>query len=225
MKERFSVIGNDFSTFKRSAVILGMMLVTMVILSLVHHSEEIKPNKPFDTFPMEIGPWQGTPENFSEQIYDVLGVDDSILATYRSSTGGSIHLYVGFYQSQKEGELIHSPKNCLPGSGWNITKTAIVPINVSVNNEKLIIDAIRLWLEKGPQKQIVLYWFQSRGRIISSEYMQKIWLVIDSITKRRTDGSFVRFIAPVEGSEAETIERMKGFIREVFPYLVEYIPS
>ena len=201
------------------------MALTLVVLGFTSHVETIKANKPFDTFPMTIGPWQGTTARFDEKIYDVLGVDDSILASYLSNKGESVQLYVGFYQSQKEGDLIHSPKNCLPGSGWNITKTSIETVDVGEQDTKKSINVIRLLLEKESQKQVVLYWFQSRGRIISSEYMQKIWLVIDSITKHRTDGSFVRVISSVVNSEDDTVEIMKNFIRAIYPYLDEYIPS
>jgi len=87
------------------------------------------------------------------------------------------------------------------------------------------IKVIKLILVKGSQKQVVFYWFQSRGRIISSEYMQKIWLVYDSITKYRTDGSFVRLISPVIENEDKALEVLKEFTRAIYPHLNEYIPS
>jgi len=88
------------------------------------------------------------------------------------------------------------------------------------------IRVIKLILEKGNQRQLVLYWFQSRGRFIASEYMQKIYLVIDSITKHRSDGSFVRLLSPViDGNENKTSENMKDFARLLLPILQEYIPS
>lgn len=211
--------------YKRPTVIAVIMLMTMMLLSFVSRSENIQPNKPFGSFSMQIGEWRGTVDKFDDKIYDVLGVDDSILANYRSETKGSVNLYVGFYQSQKEGDLIHSPKNCLPGAGWSITQTSLESIDLSHGGGNQNIDVIRLRLERGSQKQVMLYWFQSRGRIISSEYMQKIWLVIDSITKHRTDGAFVRLVAPVVDDEQQTVEWMKGFVKEIFPYLTEYIPS
>ncbi|WP_232364241.1 exosortase C-terminal domain/associated protein EpsI [Desulforapulum autotrophicum] len=182
-------------------------------------------NKPFDTFPMTIGPWTGTTSTFDQKVYDILGVEDSILASYETPDGRDVQLYVGFYQSQKEGDLIHSPKNCMPGSGWNILRSSIEPVDVGQNNNGKNINVIKLILVKDSQKQVVLYWFQSRGRIISSEYMQKIWLVIDSITKHRTDGSFVRLISPVVENEDKTLEILKDFTKQIYPYLNEYIPS
>ena len=113
----------------------------------------------------------------------------------------------------------------MPGAGWNITKTSIEELNIPDTNP-VKMKTIKLILQKGAQKQIVLYWFQSRGRIITSEYMQKIYLVIDSITRHRTDGSFVRLISPVQnGNEAKTLKDLKDFGGLLVPILNDYIPS
>ena len=113
----------------------------------------------------------------------------------------------------------------MPGAGWNITRTSLEEMEIpGIPSGKT--KAIKLIVKKGPHKQIMLYWFQSRGRIINSEYMQKIYLVIDSITRNRTDGSFVRLIAPVTNdNEAETLNRMKDFAKQLMPLLNDYIPS
>jgi EpsI family protein len=130
---------------------------------------------------------------------------------------------VGFYQSQSKGDLIHSPKNCMPGSGWNIVQSAAIPINLPKSGKTIKI--AKLLLNKDGQKQVVYYWFQSRGRIICSEYMQKIWLVVDSVTKNRTDGSFVRLIAPVIKNETEAEILLTQFADEIFPVLNQFIPN
>ncbi len=212
-------------SWKKTLIVAAIMLAAMGILRYASHSEAIHPNKPFSAFPKTIGQWQGKELHFSDTIYQVLGVDDSFLANYSHPDGSHIQLYIGFYQSQKEGDLIHSPKHCLPGSGWKIVK-----------NER-----VRLGLEKGSRKesrviklntrnqrqsqQVVLYWFHSRGRIISSEYWQKIYMVWDSIMRNRTDGSFVRLISPVVGEdEKQTTKKLKRFARELIPILDQYIP-
>ena len=201
------------------------MLFTLVFLRYVNHSEDVKPNKPFSTFPKEIGEWKGTEGRFDQDVYDVLGVDDSFLANYRTPDGRYVQLYIGFYQSQREGDLIHSPKNCMPGGGWNITDTLIEELNIPGNSPDKI-NVIKLDLSNGREKQIVLYWYQSRGRFISSEYWQKIYLVIDSIIKKRTDGSFVRLIVPViNGNEENALTDLKDFARLLVPVLQEYLPS
>ena len=210
--------------WKRTAIVIALMILTAIGLKFLSHGDEVSPKKPLSTFPKVVGEWVGNEERFDSRIYDILGVDDSILSSYRTSDGRQIQLYIGFYQSQREGDIIHSPKNCMPGSGWNITQTSIEELNLSRANHGKI-KVIKLVLEKGVQKSVVLYWFQFRGRIISSEYRQKIFLVWDAIFKHRTDGSFVRLIAPVLQSEAETTRYMKKFAQQLFPILEEYLPG
>ena len=201
------------------------MILSAVFLNFINHSEDVHPNKPFSTFPKEIGEWKGIEQRFDSKIYEILGVDDSFLATYRNPNGVQVQLYIGFYQSQREGDLIHSPKNCMPGAGWKIIDSSIEELDVSTADYETV-ETIRFKLKNGIHEQAVLYWFQSRGRIISSEYLQKIYLVIDSITRQRTDGSFIRLIAPIQnGDEEKTLLYLKDFAKLIFPILTEYIPA
>jgi len=210
---------------KRTLIASAMMILTMVCLGYFSHGENIRANKPLSTFPKHIGEWIGKQDVFDERIYDILGVDEYFLCNYTTSDGRQVHLYVGFYQSQREGDLIHSPKHCMPGAGWNIIRTSLEELILPHTNPAKV-KMIKLILGKGDQRQVVLYWFQSRGRFIASEYMQKIYLVIDSIMKHRTDGSFVRLISPViDGDEEKTTEHMKSFTQLLLPILQEYIPS
>jgi EpsI family protein len=210
-------------SYTRTITIVAILVLTALLTSVFSRSERTRPNKSFDLFPVEIGEWKGAKDTLDQKVYNILGVEDYILGNYQNRQGSRINLYVGFYQSQKEGDLIHSPKNCMPGAGWNIIKTDQEPL-VFQKGEKPS-NLIRLLLQKGGEKQIVLYWFHSRGRIIGSEYMQKIWLVIDSMTKRRTDGAFVRLISPIIKSEETTDKLLMEFAREIKPILDEYIPS
>lgn len=210
--------------WKNTLIATSIMVLTLALLTYKSNPESIKAPYPLSTFPSQIGRWQGIEERFEERIYRVLGVDDSYYANYRSPDTPWINLYVGFYESQREGELIHSPKNCMPGGGWNIIETGIEPLQLD-DAAGTEYNVIRLVLQKGKRKQISLYWYQSRGRIIASEYMQKIYLVWDAISRNRTDGSFVRLIAPVEDNEASTLATLKTFAQELFPILQTYIPS
>ncbi len=210
--------------WKNTLAITIIMAATFGLLAHLSSPELIIPNKPFSTFPTKIGKWIGIEQRFDEKIYQVLGVDDSFYANYQSPDGKWINLYVGYYQSQREGELIHSPKNCMPGGGWNIIESKVVPLKIK-ETPSTQINIIKLVLQNGKNKQISYYWYQSRGRIISSEYLQKIYLVWDAITRNRTDGSFVRLIAPVSSDEKETLLVLEAFARELFPILQNYIPS
>lgn len=210
-------------TFRQSIILVIVFLITAGLTKFASHSEIIKPNKPFKEFPLQIDQWKGHSNRLEDKVYNVLGVEDYILANYFNPQKEMVNLYVGFYQSQKKGDIIHSPKNCMPGSGWNIASTGIETVKIHKLNKE--IKVIKLLLVNGAQKQVVYYWFQSRGRIISSEYMQKIWLVVDSIFKHRTDGSFVRLISPVIKDEKTTDKILKSFVDRVYPILTEFIPS
>ena len=208
----------------RIIFVILLMVFTGILIRVVNLTEAVPPRKPFDSFPLEIGEWAGEKGRFDQSIYDALGVDDSILGSYRTGQGDLVQLYVGYYQSQKKGDLIHSPKNCMPGSGWNITEFSKEVVRCDEGSGPFT--AIKLLIENGGEQQVVLYWFQSRGRIIASEYMQKIYLVVDSILKRRTDGSFVRLISPVQDGDIDaTTQKMKVFAHDLAPYLHAYIPS
>nr|WP_321399842.1 exosortase C-terminal domain/associated protein EpsI [uncultured Desulfobacter sp.] len=208
---------------KHTAIIVVLLISAAGLTTILSHSERVKPNRPFSQFPLEIGPWRGVTSQMDERIYNILGVEDYIMANFEKNPGQTVNLYVGFYQSQSKGDIIHSPKNCLPGAGWNIIQNSVIPINLPKSGKTIKI--ARLLLNKDGQKQIVYYWFQSRGRIIYSEYMQKIWLVLDSISKNRTDGSFVRLIAPVRTTETEAEVILTQFADEIYPLLNQFIPN
>lgn len=210
-------------TYAKTFITIAILLITGTLTFFAGQTERISPNKSFSEFPLEIGEWRGISSEMDEKVYNILGVEDYILADYRKPSGEAVNLYVGFYQSQKEGDMIHSPKNCMPGAGWNITETGIETIHPDISGKSMKV--IKLLLRKGSEKQIVLYWFQSRGRIISSEYMEKVWLVIDSITRHRTDGSFVRLITPVVKDEITSVNLLKEFAQKAYPYLNEHIPN
>lgn len=211
------------SGIARAVIVAGILLAAAGLTQWVTRTEQVPLSRSFRDFPMLLADWQGVRSSLDQEIYNVLGVEEYVLADYLGPGKGRVNLYVGYYQSQKKGDIIHSPKNCLPGAGWKIMETAVEEIRFEEHQAPVRL--ARLLLKKGDARQVVLYWFQSRGRIISSEYMQKIWLVLDSITRQRTDGSFVRLISPVEDSVETTVQRLKAFARAVKPQLDIYIPS
>ncbi|MFW6240293.1 MAG: exosortase C-terminal domain/associated protein EpsI [Thermodesulfobacteriota bacterium] len=210
--------------WKHTAIAAAIMLCGVLLTQFVGHGEDVALRRPLSEFPNRIADWEGRQDRFDQQIYDVLGVDDSYLANYLAPEGRPVQLYIGFYQSQRKGDIIHSPKNCMPGAGRKIVKTKLhefVPEG-ALKPAKVI----QLTLENGGRKQAMLYWFQSRGRVISSEYWQKIYLVIDSVLRGRTDGSFVRLIAPVsDKGETEAFQDLTEFASHLMPILEEFIPS
>ena len=209
--------------WKHTVIAAAVMLCGVLLTQFVGHGKDVPPYRPLSEFPNRIAGWEGREDRFDQQIYDVLGVDDSYLADYRTSEGRLVQLYIGYYQSQREGEIIHSPKNCMPGAGWKIVENKVLEFVPKGASESAKV--IQLILENSGRKQAMLYWFQSRGRIISSEYWQKIYLVVDSVFRQRTDGSFVRLIAPIsEKGETEAFQDLTEFASHLMPVLGEFIP-
>ena len=211
--------------YQQTFIISAVMLITSISLTYLKNSDDQPLKQSLSNFPTQIGSWQGSTSRFDDRIYEVLGVDDSILVNYYNKNSEYIQLYIGYYQSQREGDIIHSPRNCMPGSGWNIVESSIIPLDQKNQNGEPI-KVIKLVLQKGIQRQVALYWFHSRGRVIASEYTKKMYLIWDSITKHRTDGSFIRLLSSItDQNESQATERLKQFTEQLFPLLNNFIPT
>jgi EpsI family protein len=166
------------------------------------------------TFPRSIGSWTSAGEvPLDDSVIRVLGVDDYVSRTYLNASGEPANLYVGYYASQRQGDTIHSPQNCLPGAGWQPVESARTSLVV----DGATLPVNRYVIEKGPERQVVLYWYQGRGRVVANEYANKLWLMVDAARLRRTNGSLVRIIAPQERAAVD-------FARAVYPRLPGYLP-
>ena len=214
----------------RPFVIALCLVLGAVVIGRTSKSELTPARESFSTFPMEIGDWRGeSVPRFNQQILAVLGVDEYVTRTYYAPSGRAVGLYVGFYQSQRQGDTMHSPLNCLPGAGWEPVKKERVTIEVPTTTGTRAIVVNRIVILKGLDKQVVLYWYQSHGRVVASEYWGKIYTVVDAIRLNRTDAAMVRVISPVTGSDAaaeQTAERLTvDFTRAMFPLLGRYLPD
>jgi EpsI family protein len=137
-----------------------------------------------------------------------------------------IGLYVGYYGSQRQGDTMHSPLNCLPGAGWSPVSFRRMSISVPSSAEaSRDITVNRYVIEKGLDRQLVLYWYQGHGRVVASEYLGKIYMVLDAIRTNRTDGAMVRIIAPIVTDEAHAEAQAVGFAQVLFPLLGRYLPD
>ncbi|MGA1863743.1 MAG: exosortase C-terminal domain/associated protein EpsI [bacterium] len=212
---------------RRILVVSIILIIGTILLNLLPNSRVIPIKKPLESFPRKIGDWAFSERViFSDKISNFLGVDDYIEFKYMSPENKKIDLYVSYFSRQKEGKGFHSPKNCMPGSGWDIVQSEPVKLRIS-HSKPITIEINKMLIQKGSERAIVFYWFQSRGRFIRSEYMQKIYLVLDSILKHRTDGSFVRlmtFIGKGEMGQKE-MDYLKEFTEQVIHILKEYIPD
>ena len=131
---------------------------------------------------------------------------------------------IGFFEVQREGKGVHSPRQCLPGAGWNIIKHSEYQLQLKDHNPAVVPINLHL-MGKGNQRQLYLWWYYGRGRIYANEYMNKLYLIWDAITKRRTDGALVRVNMVVNSDLDQTLKAETGFINLITPILSRYIPN
>lgn len=175
-------------------------------------------------FPKQVGAWAqtGGDEQFDSQTLAVLRASDYLLRDYRSADGRVVNFYVGYYASQRDGATYHSPLNCLPGSGW--VMSAPGKITIAPKGRTPFI-ANKYLIQNGDHKEVLVYWYQGRGRAIASEYWGKIYTVVDSVRLRRSDGAMVRVTTPVGRSEAEALAAVVDVAANSSTILPEFIPD
>lgn len=185
-------------------------------------SEGLPPRKELAGFPMRVGNWNGVALRISPEVREVLGPGDYIERIYESDQG-SLDLFLAYFPSQRTGDTIHSPKNCLPGNGWAPVEAARMQLALPGGRAITVNHYV---IGKGLDRQVVLYWYQAHGRVEASEYAAKFYLVADAIRLHRTDGSLVRIITPV--ADGESLDRGQGraaqFAEQILPVLDDYIP-
>lgn len=189
--------------------------------------EEIIPARTiFAEFPMQINGWEGRRDSLEQQYIDALKFEDYILANYQSPDLEMVNFYVAYYDSQRKGESVHSPRSCIPGSGLRIDSLESVEIpDVKIAGSILRVN--RAVIQEGDTTSLVYYWFLQRGRSITNEYMVKWWLFWDAMTKNRSDGSLVRLTVRVQNGKTpeQYDEVLSGFAAEVAPFISDYIPD
>ena len=211
----------------RKEFLLSLMalLLAGLLWRTLSHGEEIVLRKPFADFPLHLGSWQGKELGLDAEVLQVLKADDYMMRQYMRGQEGPVGLYVAYYKSMRQGATYHSPKNCLPGSGWYFAKTGTTSLRVT-DQQGRAVKVNRYVIQKGLDKQLVLYWYQDRGRILTSEYWAKIYMILDAIGKNRTDGALVRITVPFTGDGEEVAFRLaKAFAERIFPLLQTYLPG
>jgi EpsI family protein len=205
----------------RRALIVALLLVTVSAgVQRAATREVTVARSPLSELPLAIAGWQGHPSApFDDDIVATLGVDEYINRWYERD-GVPISLYVGYYASQRSGDTIHSPQNCLPGAGW--VPTDIARQQLSVGNDSVVVT--RYEIAKGLKRQVVLYWYQGRGRVISGEYAQKAWLMFDAARYGRSDGGLVRLISPIITSPEDAVRDISAFAVALLPHLQDSLP-
>ncbi len=182
---------------------------------------------PLALFPMEFAGWTGKQEQLDATIERVLAADDYMIADFSNSAATApVNMFVAYYRSQTEGSGIHSPEVCIPAGGWEVSKwtSADTGLQLSSGNSLTVNRAI---IQKGLQRQLVYYWFEQRGRRLTSDYAAKAYTVLDSMSRGRTDGALVRVVTSIGEKEqiSAADERLKGFLGVAMKKLPDYVPE
>ena len=219
VNQRFPVQG-----FLAMAILLSILLLNIRL----QVAETIFPERQkFSGFSMLQGDWYGRPGAIESHFLDELKLDDYLLADFKASSGSTINLYAAYYDVQAEGEgTIHSPRSCLPGTGWQIKslEQRTVP-EVNFNGKPLL--ANRAIITKGKERILAYYWLQGRDRIITNEFLAKWWIFWDRLTQGRSDGALVRVMTELGEFDDPVAQEQEllAFIQQISGDLSAHIPD
>jgi EpsI family protein len=211
-----------FPSSVRLWITAGVLVGAFVLLHSVSHGETIVPHQPLHELPLTLGNWTGKEQPLEARIVQVVGVSDYTNRIYSSQQAGLAQVYIGYYSNQRTGDTIHSPKNCLPGAGWDPVQSDYATISIPGGRQIVVNEYV---IQQGLDKMLVFYWYQDRGRVIASEYSAKFWMVADAISRNRTDGALVRLITPLHDDEVDARARLVSFTQILFPHLESVIPN
>lgn len=213
----------------RSSWRFGLLLVVLVaggtlVNTWAYLGEAHVERQELKNFPTQVGPWKqdGVDQRFDADTMSVLRASDYLLRNYRLGNGTMANLYIGYYATQRHGASYHSPLNCLPGAGWTMEDPAM--ITIALPNGKSFV-ANKYVIKNGKIRELMIYWYQGRGRAIASEYWGKIYTVLDSVRLRRSDAAMVRVMVPITASDAAALETARDFAAGTSGVLPEFVPN
>jgi EpsI family protein len=205
-------------------VVAALLLAgTALLLEARSGSEIIPAHPPLGSFPHEIQGWTSTDIPLDKEVLDVLGPGDFLVRDYHGVKSRNIALFIAYFPTQRAGDTIHSPKNCLPGAGWVPVRADKIQVNVPGH---VPFPANRYLIAKGEERELVLYWYWAHDRALADEYAAKFYLVADSIRMHRSDGSLIRLSTPLaRGEDIESAQNfLLSFAGNIVPLMNTYVP-
>ncbi|GFE60851.1 exosortase A [Geobacter sp. AOG2] len=199
------------------------LLFGVALFINLHSDVSVPPNRPFNEFPMQVKAWQMAGQSeFSANVLSVLKPTDYLYRQYKNADGKVVGLYIGFHGGGKESGEIHSPRNCLPGSGWYEISAKRGTLEIPSGGS---VKLVRSVYQKGENKELFLYWFQARGHSMNDEFSLKLAEMTGSLFYRRRDTSFIRVSVPFEGDDSSALSRGEQFVRDITPTIQEFLPQ
>ena len=204
----------------RALVAAAIIVAAGIYASGASAPERLPSRETLATTPVSLQAWQGLDVALDDDVLAQLGVDDYINRRYMAADAPPVALYVGYYASQRQGDTIHSPQNCLPGAGWRPVSAERTTVDFGGRT----VPVNRFIIQKGLDRQAVFYWYQGRSRVVANEFANKAWLMLDAARLRRTDGGLVRAITPVSSTPDAAFATLTTFSTALFPYLSSRLP-
>jgi EpsI family protein len=202
-------------------IVVYVLLIGAGLFVYTHGDVYVPASKPLEELPARIGDWQMTGDSrFDERVLAVLKPTDYLSRTYRDGQGERLSLYLGYHGGGPDSGPIHSPKHCLPGSGWQELSTQ--KMAVAIANGSLPVN-LAIY-QNGLQKEIFVYWYQVKGGPLTSEYALKAAEVWNSLLHNRRDSAFIRISLPVGENSEEGFRHAADFITAFYPSLQEFLP-
>lgn len=217
--KRVSLLSNPYVR-----VLTAILLVQAAVFYWAARGEnQVNLARPLADFPKQTGDWTVASVGVVEpEVQEILRADDLLTRWYTSPQGGA-NLFVAFFKTQRTGQSPHSPKNCLPGTGWVPSVIGVIDIPIPAMHETIHVN--RYVVAKGENRSLVIYWYQTPSRIIADEFAAKYYLIRDSIRYHRSDTSLVRVVVPIAAGNDEAATRVGvNFIQSVYPELRQYLP-
>jgi len=210
-----------------------LMSFTALVLHLRGDVDRVPPSRPLSELPATIGTLTATDIVLDPEVLEVLGKGIFLNRMYLPEAGvpaadlsarTPIGLFIGYFPTQRTGQSIHSPQNCLPGAGWTFESSGVTELTDDAGGKYSVGEYL---ITDGRSTQEVLYWYQMHGHSIASDYKAKLYTLAESIRYRRTDAALVRVITTVDPSEGvlQAHLRVVSFAERIIPLLPAYIPN
>jgi EpsI family protein len=205
-------------------ILTAVLAVQAIIFYGLSRAEAIPVKKPLAELPRQVAEWQAVQEfSIDKETQEVLKADETLSRTYAAPGRLAVHLWVAYFNSQRSGQAPHSPKNCLPGNGWVPSINDIIHVPVEGRDP---IEVNRYIIARGDTKSLVLYWYQSRDRVVASEYKAKFYVVADAMRYNRTDTALIRVMVPFPDNNEDAANRIAvEFIRKIFGPVRQHLPA
>ncbi len=213
----------DVSLISKPIIVIILIMFTTVGLYMnLHQDLHVPIKKSFELFPTTISGWRVVGESYlSANVQKVLKATDILLRQYANSDGKQVNLYIGYHGGGKGTGGIHSPKHCLPGSGWYEISTRKTEMELAGKK----INIVQSVYQKGYDKEVFIYWFQAGNKTINDEYSLKLAEITNSVLYRRRDTAFIRISVPFETDQQAAIAIGERFLRDIYPTIQGFLPG